>query len=414
MNTSIPTGWWRLVGAIVGGSTMVLGSSRLSDDRWQFWPLCLGVVVGASTVGRPWIGLAGGLGGLVGIAATQHGDSSHQWSSAVNAIFWCAASVGSLYVWPRWPLRATKHLAMEATFWARGLGGLLRVARANGVAGFARAGARGGRAVLASMTRGSTGPSLLQSRAASVLLREGETLVLALSAILYALARYSSEQFYGEFGVTPEEAGVSTTSLVFSSGVAALALSAVALLLEIVGRRAVRHVFLRLPLFVLGAAAIAYFLPLQRLFDAVLGQADPRFRCAVGGAVGAFAWFESRDQEMGLARRTWGYLAAACGLPLVVLIALAVVLSHSSVGTVRAGDSVSPRLGPFMIAGIQAPTVRVWPLPGKRFPRGLAAGACVHRFGAADDLTVLYDAGQIWRLATQGLIAQAATCESHG
>jgi hypothetical protein len=229
----------------------------------------------------------------------------------------------------------------------------------------------------------------------NTLLREGQVLLGFVGGALYGAAWLAAQWFYGSLGVSPEEVGLGAVDLMLIAGVVAVLIAGLVILLDTLWRR-VRHPALRLPAFALLGAVIGALLagwPVALLY-------------ALAGA-GLAAVTASYDDARPVRSGHWIAVAASA-----VLLALGVT-SYAMSGVYRdrvtAGKPVTPGLAGFQIAVLWAPTVRVFPLDGEDLPPGLSQGACVHRLGNSDGVTVFFTAENVFRVPAEAVLSR--TCE---
>ena len=216
--------------------------------------------------------------------------------------------------------------------------------------------------------------------------KQRETLVVVAAALLYAAARTATDSFYGTFSVFADEAGVTTTSLLWSAALVSLVLLGCGW----------RHVDHSLDNACGGHAARAVHR--YGFLVGLSGAGSPNWSDGcVGIALGFAVWWFTKDSPFDFGPMGWRTVATLSIVFAVVVVAVAFEVSDRSTQRVQAGLPNLPALGPFVIAPLHAPTVQVWPVAGFELPQGLSNGLCVSRLGSADGVTVLYRTERVWR-----------------
>lgn len=235
---------------------------------------------------------------------------------------------------------------------------------------------------------------------APVLTRERDGLVLAVAAVLYLVGRIATDRFYAPLGVTAEEVGVTTPSLLLGAALATIILIGLGVAVIWMVRFLVGFSAGRLTILVgLGIIVGTESLP----WPALAGV-------AFGLATGSFAWVLSDDQAFWTATfgtKTLATLVVVLGAAAIVA---AFVVSANSVDNVRAGRANTPSIGPLALGPLHAPSVEVWSMEDAPLPTGLDEGSCVSWLGSSDGISVLHRAGRVWRLPNETIVLVATEC----
>ncbi|MEV4313347.1 hypothetical protein [Actinocrispum sp. NPDC049592] len=261
---------------------------------------------------------------------------------------------------------------------------------------FRRAVSALGDGVTTTLTRSNPGFGVTKDEARQVL-RDGQVLLGVIVATLYGASWLAAQWFYGSFGVTPEEVGLTTVDLLLASGITSILVATGILLVDGIWRQ-VRHPAVRVPLFtVIGALLGAW----------ASGWSGVLIDGAVLGAIGAGTseWVPAPRPRS----RRW--VLVVTGFVLVGLLVMAYGTADEVKLNVERDEPATPSLLNIQVAALWAPTVRVWAVEGQNLPPGLPAGDCVHRLGNAYGITVFLRKGQVFRVPTQNVVSATARCE---
>ena len=213
---------------------------------------------------------------------------------------------------------------------------------------------------------GATGSALLRSPPVVEFKKQRETLVVVAAALLYAAARTATDSFYGTFSVFADEAGVTTTSLLWSA-----ALVSLVLLVLVVGgtwiiRLIMRVVATRLVLFTVTGFLVG-----------LSGVGSPNWSDGcVGIALGFAVWWFTKDSPFDFGPMGWRTVATLSIVFAVVVVAVAFEVSDRSTQRVQAGLPNLPALGPFVIAPLTPRPFRSGRSPDSNYRKGCPTG-CV-------------------------------------
>jgi hypothetical protein len=228
------------------------------------------------------------------------------------------------------------------------------------------------------------------------LLREGQILLAIVAATLYGASWLAAQWFYGAWGVTPEEVGLTTVDLLLASGVTTVLIVAAIVAVDLLWRR-VRHPALRVPVFTALGIGLGVWLG---------DVASVLIYATLGAAVGV-----GTAERVPLPRpRSARWTRIVAGLAVAGLGVMAYGMADEMTLRLERGEAATPTLLNVQVAALWAPTVRVWPLQGEELPAGLVSGGCAHRLGHAHGTTVLLRQGRVYRVPTQKILTATAGC----
>ncbi|WP_203719304.1 hypothetical protein [Asanoa siamensis] len=222
--------------------------------------------------------------------------------------------------------------------------------------------------------------------------KEGQFLLTFVAGALYGISWLAAESFYGAYGVSPDEVGLSTVDLLVTAGAVALLIVLTLLGLDTIWRRA-RHPVLRVPL----------FLAIALLPGWLLGTVSLTVCLAVVAVVVAFA--TARTGPVDGDPRSPPWLVVVSSVVLLALSVTALAGSEEMRRRVDGGSPVTPHLISLQIAVLWAPTAQVWPVGDATFPPELPAGTCVHRLGNAEGVTVFLHRGHVVRVPAEAVVS---------
>jgi len=214
----------------------------------------------------------------------------------------------------------------------------------------------------------------------------------------YVVGRLATDTYFGRFGVSPEEVGISQLTLVLSSALAAVLLFCFVVIATVVGNAFRRGG--------VGLIAVALVLMLMGL--------GISWRGFLWGLLIA-AGFELLEGESTIALSPAGYRrVVAVGVASVGLAVatLAIVEANWRADDALAGRAAQVSLGPVRIQGVRAQPVIV-EVVGR--PPGLTTldGHCALLLGASDDTVVLLTAHTVWRAPAVDLVLVATDNDCH-
>jgi hypothetical protein len=395
------------VGAGIGAAVGVVGIAfgavlgLIRDQPIEYPIAVIGVTAtyGAflTLLHRAWVGA--GIGFVFTLFITRQGTYWQGLREDFAVVFWW--SVASLVLYLPEVLRVLPTaLSSVAGFvcqaWSAGLAWGRRSVRALGTSPMVVL----RRSLTAAREQTMVASSVVPPPMSPVLTRERDVVVLAAAALLYAVARFVTDAFYGSFGVTAEEVGVTTPSLVLGAALATVALAIIGVGLVWTVRFIVGFSAGRLFLFTLLGLAIG----LESL-------ADPQWTDAIIGAlIGFVAWWLFDGQSFWTASLGSRTLAILGGLLVVAVVGMAFQITSSSIDRVRAAEAITPTVGPFVLTSLHAPTVSVWPAEGAVLPAELTDSECVSWLGSSDGVSVLYRSGRVWRVSNENIILVERDC----
>ncbi|SER25000.1 hypothetical protein [Actinokineospora terrae] len=365
-----------VLGVVATAGTFFLPDAWRLDD---WFDLALVFAVGALLAWpRVWPALA--LGGAFGYLITFDDPARERLFGAVGM----AAVAGGVELWQRFGPR------LLATMRSR-----VRLVSSLRTGDVVR---RSGRAIRYAVTSSfdrSGQVSELPLADARQVLREGEVVLVIIAGTLYGMSWLAAQWFYGSFGVSPEEVGLTAADLLLAAGVGGVLVAVGILVLDTLWRK-VRHPVLRVPLFTALEVALGGLGDLSAVI--IYGV----LFCAVAIGTSEFVP-EARP-------RSRGWILSVTGLALVGLLVLAYGFADEMRPRLAAVEPATPKLGTIQIAALWAPTVRVWPIEGQHLPPDLPPGGCAHRLGNAYGITVFLRAGRVVRVPTQNVVSAAGEC----